>query len=214
MGDRKGPSMKAILITTAAFFASQVFGSEPLEVVGCVTSANSSLFVLYDVEAKQNSHWVALGQDWRGYTLKSFEPRTEKLTVSKDTKEYVLSFRISKAGQTTSVATLTKGTYKLVDGTVVYSPEAQMKIGGKLIFSPTGVMVSDESQKIFSGDLAIETARGTVQFSDAVLTLDDAGIKLTAKSAHLAVKPSVLNQSPDPTPKSAMSSAGQPARQP
>jgi hypothetical protein len=205
--------MKAILII-AAFFASHLFGSEPLEVVGYTKSANGCLFVLYDVEAKQNSLWITLGQDWRGYTLKSFEPRTEKLTVSKDTKDYVVSFRISKVGQATSVVTLTKGTYELVDGTVVYSPEAQMKIGEKLIFSPTGVMVSDESQKIFSGDLAIETAKGTVQFNDAVLTLDDAGMKVTAKSVYIVAKPVASNPSPDPTPTSVTSSAGQTARQP
>jgi hypothetical protein len=206
--------MKAILIITAAFLASQLFGREPLEFVGYTTSANHSLFVLYDAGAKQCSPWITLGQDWHGYTLKSFEPGTEKLTVSKNTKDHVLNLRISKTGQGVAVISLSKGTYKLVDGTVVYSPEAQMKIGGKLIYSPTGVMVSDESQKIFSGDLAIETEKGTVQFNDAILTLDDAGLKVTAKSSHFTAKPSVPNQLPDPTPQPVLSPAGQPARQP
>jgi hypothetical protein len=206
--------MKVILIIIAAFFASQLFGSEPLEFVGYTTSANNSLFVLYDAGAKQSSPWIAMGQDWHGYTLKSFEAGTEKLTVSKDTKDHVLSLRISKTGQGASVLTLTKGTYKLVDGTVVYSPEAQVKMGGKVIFSPTGVMVSDESQKIFSGDLAIETAKGTVQFNDAILTLDDAGIKVTAKSSHFTARPTAPNPLPDPTPKPVTAPAGQPVRQP
>ncbi len=160
-------------------------------------------------KVRSGLRWAKIRQ---GYTLKSFDPKAEKLTVSKDKKDQVLSLRISKVGQATSVVTLSNGTYKLMDGTVVYSPEAQIKIGGKVIFSPAGVMVSDESQKIFSGDLAIETANGTIQFSDAVLTLDDAGMKVTAKSMRLAAKPSGPSQAPDPTPKSAMPAAGQTAR--
>jgi|HubBroStandDraft_6_1064221.scaffolds.fasta_scaffold652520_2 hypothetical protein len=180
--------MKAILITAAAFLASQLFGSEPLEFVGYTTSADRSLFVLYDVEAKQSSLWIALGQDWHGYALESFEPENEKLTVSKGMKDHVLGLRVSKVGRAASVMTLTKGTYKLMDGTVVYSPDARIKMGGNLIYSPTGVLVSDEGQTIFSGDLAIETANGTTQCNDAVLTVDDTGIKVSAKSVHSVTK--------------------------
>jgi hypothetical protein len=195
--------MKAVLIAVVAFFTSQLFGSESLEFVGYMTSADRSLFVLYDAEAKQSSLWIALGQDWHGYALKSFEPKTERLTVSKGMKDHVLDLRVSKVGRAASVLTLTKGAYKLMDGAVVYSPDARIKMGGNLIYSPTGVLVSDASQTIFSGDFTIETANGITQCNDAVLTVNDTGTKVSAKSVHIIAKPGGSNPLPSLPSKAA-----------
>jgi|HubBroStandDraft_1064217.scaffolds.fasta_scaffold379695_1 hypothetical protein len=82
------------------------------------------------------------------------------------------------------VARLTKGTFTEVDGTIVYSADAQLDIGhGRLVSSPTGVMVSDLEQQHISGDLVIESADGTeTRAETAYLVLDQAGTVTTPES--------------------------------
>lgn len=163
---------------------------------GYASVAKDYLFVLYDTEAKQCSLWIRIGQAWRGYTLMSFDPKTETLTIRKEKADYALSLRSSKIGAAVSLPGLVNGTYTLVDGTVVYSPDAQLKLGsGWLISSPTGVMVSDKEQKIIAGDLTLQNAKRTMQATDAVLDVSTG--RVMAKGLVMRVKES--NQ-PPPTP--------------
>jgi hypothetical protein len=82
------------------------------------------------------------------------------------------------------VAHLTKGTFTEVDGTIVYSADAQLDIGhGRLVSSPTGVMVSDVEQQHIAGDLLIESADGTAtRAENAYLALDPASAATTLES--------------------------------
>jgi hypothetical protein len=82
------------------------------------------------------------------------------------------------------VPRLVKGTFTLVDGTIVYSADAQLDLGhGMLVSSPTGVMVSDEEQQHISGDLVVETAEAKTSMENAFLTLDKAQMTWTSDSA-------------------------------
>jgi hypothetical protein len=54
---------------------------------------------------------------------------------------------------------------------------------GGLLSSPNGVMVSDEKQKLFVGDLTLETGEHTVSGTDAVLDVE-AG-RMTGKNMTL-----------------------------
>jgi len=82
------------------------------------------------------------------------------------------------------VTRLTKGTFTVVDGTIVYSADAQLDIGhGMLVSSPSGVMVSDEAQQHISGDLVIETQNDTTTMQNAFLTVDKAHVETTSDSS-------------------------------
>ena len=50
-----------------------------------------------------------------------------------------------------------------------------------MVSSPTGVMVSDQEQKIIGGDLTVETAKGTLQLTDGVIRVNPSGISVTGK---------------------------------
>jgi hypothetical protein len=72
----------------------------------------------------------------------------------------------------------------VVDGTIVYSADAQLDIGhGMLVSSPSGVMVSDEAQQHISGDLVIETQNDTTTMQNAFLTVDKAHVETTSDSS-------------------------------
>ena len=79
---------------------------------------------------------------------------------------------------------LVKGTFIRVDGTLVYSADAQLDIGhGMLVSSPTGVMVADEELRHISGDLVIERAGTSTTMENAFLTVDGNHVEITSDSA-------------------------------
>jgi hypothetical protein len=82
------------------------------------------------------------------------------------------------------VVHLTKGTFTVVDGTIVYGSDAQLDIGhGMLVSSPSGVMVSDVDQRHIAGDLVIDTEEGTTTTENAFLSVDNAHVEMTSDSA-------------------------------
>lgn len=82
------------------------------------------------------------------------------------------------------VTHLVKGTFTVVDGTIVYGPDAQLDIGhGMLVSSPTGVMVSDADQRHIAGDLVIDSQEGTTTTENAFLTVDKAHVEMTSDTA-------------------------------
>ena len=214
--------MKRLIITAWLLTASVLFGAVPqekgkgqgpsaavreksIEFAGYSILAKDRLFVLYDTDAKESSLWLKLGQTWRGYTVLSFDPKTERLTLSKEKTDLILSLRSSKVGKAIFLPGLVEGTYTLLDGTVVYSPDAKLKLGtGVSISSPTGLMVSDHEQKIVGGDLAVETGDVSVQAREAIVDVSKGVI--TAKSMTVtsksASKPKTPNKAPEPTPGS------------
>jgi hypothetical protein len=180
--------MKYRLLLFSLLAAGRLVAREPLEFVGYMTSANHRGFVLYDGADRLMSPWIDLGQSWHGYALLSFERGSEKLTVTRGADVSVLTLRGSKV-RAPSVLRVTKGSYRVLDHAVVYGPDAEIRIGGRLISSPTGVMVSDLDQKIVVGDFTVETAGGTTQFEEGVLQVTGAGTTVTAKSASFTSKP-------------------------
>jgi hypothetical protein len=87
-------------------------------------------------------------------------------------------------GDDEKVVRLTKGTFTVVDGTIVYGPDAQLDIGhGMLVSSPSGVMVSDADQRHIAGDLVIDTQDGTTTTENAFLSVDSAHVEFTSDSA-------------------------------
>ena len=86
------------------------------------------------------------------------------------------------------VARLTKGTSSPVDGTIVYSADAQLDIGnGMTVSSYSGVMVSDEAMKHISGDLLVQSGDVSTKMEKAFLTVGDR-IDLKAESAETVSK--------------------------
>ena len=181
--------MKYRLIVFALLAAGRLVAGEPLEFVGYMTSANHRAFVLYDGADRQMSPWIESGQSWHGYALQSFERATEKLTVARGAAVWVLALRGSKV-RPASVLRVSKGNSRVQDGAVVYGPDTVIRIGGMLISSPTGVMVSDLGQRIVVGDFTVEKAEGTMLFEDGVLRVTDAGTTISARSASFVAKPS------------------------
>jgi hypothetical protein len=95
----------------------------------------------------------------------------------------------ASTGDSERVTHLTKGTFTLVDGTIVYSADAQLDIGhGMLVSSPSGVMVSDAEQQHISGDLVVETQDQMTTMQNAFLTVDKAHVEMTSDSAVTSKK--------------------------
>ena len=93
------------------------------------------------------------------------------------------------SGEDAKVTHLAKGTFTVVDGMIVYSADAQLDIGhGRLVSSPTGVMVSDADQLHIAGDLVIEGPEGTTTAEDAFITVDNQHMEMTSDSAGTVQK--------------------------
>lgn len=84
---------------------------------------------------------------------------------------------------------LVRGTFTVVDGTIVYGPDAQLDIGhGMLISSPTGVMVSDVDQHHIAGDLVIESQESTTTTVNAFISVDKSHVEMTSDTAETVKK--------------------------
>ncbi|ATC62520.1 hypothetical protein CMV30_00200 [Nibricoccus aquaticus] len=85
-------------------------------------------------------------------------------------------------------ATLLEGTVTKESDALVYESDAKLQLPNNLFLSsPTGVMVSDEQQKIFAGDMQLLSTKQTISANEAVLTLQpDGGSVLTSKTLSIA----------------------------
>jgi hypothetical protein len=172
-------AMKAVFLAMSLVLASDLSGSEPVEFVGYMSNGSERLVLLYDAKAKESSLWMKLGQAWHGYTPASFDAKTERLTVKHGVSDFVLGLRASKVQGVQSLLVLGKGSFRLVDGTMVYSPDAKLMLRSNLISSPNGVMVSDSEKKIVAGDLEIERPNGILKVTNGVVTSRDDGTYIT-----------------------------------
>jgi hypothetical protein len=78
-----------------------------------------------------------------------------------------------------------QGSYTVEDRAFVYEPDIKILLRDDvLLSSPTGVMVSDEQQKLFVGDMQMETAKNTIVASEAVLNTHSG--QMTAKSVSVS----------------------------
>lgn len=101
-----------------------------------------------------------------------------------------------------------KGTHEESNGTLVYSPDAQLNVGEHLqITSPTGLLVTDPEQKVVGGDLNIQAREVTLETADGLLTTEpDGSVKFTGNS--LTMK---FPQEPTPAKDQKPSPEGEPA---
>ena len=85
-------------------------------------------------------------------------------------------------------AVLLEGTFTKEDRALIYEPDAKLQLPNSVFLSsPTGVMVSDEQQKIFAGDMQLLTTQQTISANEAVLTLQPGGSSvLTSKTLSIA----------------------------
>jgi hypothetical protein len=72
-----------------------------------------------------------------------------------------------------SLPTLAEGSYSRESDAIVYSPDAKVRVNSDVVISsPTGVMVSDKSQKIFAGDLRLASATNSLEATGLVFDND------------------------------------------
>jgi len=83
---------------------------------------------------------------------------------------------------------LLEGTFTTEDRALIYESDAKLQLPNNVFLSsPTGVMVSDEQQKIFAGDMQLLTTQQTISANEAVLTLQPGGSSvLTSKTLSIA----------------------------
>lgn len=158
---------------------------------GYAILANEPHFVLLDRAGNRCSPWLKLGQEWRGFTARAFDRGSEKLTLRSDNVDRVLALPEVKILTALALPGLVKGTYTLLDGSVLYSTDAQLKLGdGFVISSPTGVMVSDEKQSVVRGDLSIQLtspdSKSTIEATEA--TVDFRGEHTVITGQHVRIR--------------------------
>jgi hypothetical protein len=115
------------------------------------------------------------------------EVRSDKQTLHETQEQLKLaSDRLSAAA---AKPRMTKGSYSLVDGTIVYGPDAQLRLpNGAIISSPTGVMVSDPDLNHVDGDLVIETPGRIATTTNAFVSFEGGHMQIVAQSAVIQTK--------------------------
>ncbi len=84
---------------------------------------------------------------------------------------------------------LVKGSYKLMEDTILYSPDAQLNFGnGVTISSPTGMMMSDRERGIVAGDLIVETPSETMRAANALTEASNGKVEVTADKLSVTKK--------------------------
>jgi hypothetical protein len=81
-----------------AFVAVASAGAAPA-LTGILALAEGPRFCLVDDETETEtpaSQWLGLGDEFQGYTLARFDPKTEKLTLTRDKETLVLELRAAK----------------------------------------------------------------------------------------------------------------------
>lgn len=78
---------------------------------------------------------------------------------------------------------LVAGTFAKEDNSLVYDADAKLRLASDIVLSsPTGVMVSNEKQTIFAGDMQIEAGKNTITAHEGVLDTTTNQMKATVAS--------------------------------
>jgi len=176
-----------------------------IEFAGYTTIAKENLLLLFDPQEKLTSPFLKVGQVWRGSILKSFDLKSESITLVQGGREILLRLRDSKVQEMTRKLNIARGTYTLLDETVVYSADAQLIMAnGFLVSSSDGELVSDHEQKIVGGDLIVRMPNGTLEVSNGILTTKDGGqMRVKGDGIRIRIDPpqnaNRPNKAPEPT---------------
>jgi len=156
--------MKKLIGIGCVLAASALYGAPeqnesaiPVEFVGYASSATGRMFVIHEKATNLSSPWLTASSGWRSYVISGFDPKSETLTVESEGHNFTLSLRVPKIVDDVFVRNLINGSFVIVDGAIVFSTDAQLKIGeGLVISASTGVMKSDKDQHRFVGNLHIQ----------------------------------------------------------
>jgi hypothetical protein len=78
---------------------------------------------------------------------------------------------------------LLSGSFTRENDALIYDADARLRLPNDITLSaPTGVMVSNEQQTVFAGDMALETARNTIVAHEAVLDTTSGQMSATVAS--------------------------------
>ena len=101
------------------------------------------------------------------------------MTLIKGDARLVIILRSARIGEAAlKLPNMIKGSFTLVDGAVIYSEEAVVRLGATSIAASGGVMVSDKEQKQIIGDLKIRNAT----FENGCAIEKDGKVIVTAES--------------------------------
>jgi hypothetical protein len=179
--------MKVLGVIVASLCALPTSAAE-IEFAGYAVVSGEQLFSIHKPDKKEFSPWLKIGQEWSGYKTVSFEESGEKLTLSKDGREQALWLRAAEIGRELTMPYLVKGSFTLLDGTVVYSEDAVVKVGPVFVSAVAGALVSDKEQTQLVGDFKMsadtfeatfENGRVTKEGGDVVVVTAD---KLTVEN--------------------------------
>jgi hypothetical protein len=148
--------LAALVATSTAAFAAE---TAPLTFNGVLTLSNAQHFGLVN-EGATRTGWVKLGDEFDGYTLKSYDAASKTLTLNKDGKAYAVALLDSKFDGSAKGAAGTKAT--LADAEAVFAAMQMEDMLGKVLEKQLAAQhkmmsVNMEKQlggKIDQGDLA------------------------------------------------------------
>ena len=108
---------------------------------------------------------VTVAQEKTATLTQELQVLRAQLAVAQDRAD-AAERRLSQTGAKTPKdplsLTLVKGTYTVMDDTILYSSDAELNLGnGVTISSPSGLMISDKGREIVAGNLVVETPNTT-----------------------------------------------------
>lgn len=178
-----------ILLLLVLFCTSNVIG-HTLEFAGFFSTGSSRQIILFDTETKEVSSWLQVGQEWRGYRVRSFDDKAWTITVTKNDESFVVPLKTDRVvdGKSSPNRGLTwfnliRGDCKRIDGKWVYSSDAILQFGNRILSATTGVMTSDENE--IRGNLSVDSVDGkTTELDDATVKLVNGSPVVTAKKVR------------------------------
>lgn len=104
------------------------------ELSGIYIQDTKALFVMVDPETGASSRWLALGQEFAGYTLKNFQTDTDTIVLGKGGMDYFVKLRATKIGY---AATTLSGTIEVGAGSLTRVQRATLVFGEENTFPVT-----------------------------------------------------------------------------
>jgi len=163
--------MKHLFAALAVALVCRVSGAPLFS--GYVATSREVYFALSDSDGGGTSRWLKVGQSWQGYRLAYFDQHLEVLTLVKGDESKTLNLQGITSKAPVALPNVANGQFFLEDGSIVYSIEMTIKLGGLEISSSDGVMVSDQSKQIVSGDLTIRAGSQNLIVTGGTVRLVD-----------------------------------------
>ena len=156
--------MKARVLFLVALVAVGAINAAPGEdpvLAGLLAGQDTTVIVLAEMKTKSSSPWLKVGQTWHDYRVIGIDPKAgsavlamsgERVVTVSLKESHVQEEGAAASSPKTVTPTLVAGTYQIVNGKTVYSPDAVVSLG-------------DLSLKAFDGVLQLDgtTIQGNVE---------------------------------------------------